>query len=371
MRVLWVAAGSLLSVLLAMSPAAGQLRESQDQDLNSRLKQMVESSFLTVHCAVPQIQPAVAPLKRSTAPDAEKLISGFLGPKEALMGTEDIVSPLWGPGHRYKSGMVIYLAFNEQLGIRSITGPAQKVESVPVFLDIYSSGFVYANNIPHTAVYATDVKVETETKADVTRHNVYSEHDGQAAAEALVAEKLGKLTVPAGFQTNVKSLIQHFGERLFAYRVNPEYLTSYQAKGANGEAVSNPVAVPVYDSYVHILLDGDKLLAGMEYFWDGGLTVVGGPKPCISAADAILKAREGLLKRFNSQPPLLSVTDIKLGFVQDRRDRTKLVPAWLFDAWYTEWVEEQKPGTKLTGRKGVQVPLPFGVNALSGEFFEL
>ena len=74
---------------------------------------------------------------------------------------------------------------NEQFGQRSIVGPTQEVKVAPVFLDVYDSGFVYCNNVPHTAVYATDIKNAEEIKrtpgtaAVVSYHLVYDEAEGQ------------------------------------------------------------------------------------------------------------------------------------------------------------------------------------------------
>ena len=189
----------------------------------------------------------------------------------------------------------------------------------------------------------------------------------------MIAELFGALTVPSGFQSTVLKLVQSSGERLFEYRARPEYVTSCELCDADGKVVgTQPLSIPVYDTFVHVLLDGDKMLCGIEYFWDGKLSVSDQPKKCISAPQAIALAQMRLLEHYNSRPPLLTVRSIKLGFVHNRKDRTHFVPAWLFDAWYVELGEtKQKPNTALTDQEQIRMPLTFAINALTGELFFL
>jgi hypothetical protein len=383
MRIINIVGLTAAACCLLTMPAWAQKKETPqkpDKLFDQQLQEIVSSTFLTIACDVPQIMPLVPTLKRSVkATDADALITKFFGSRDNLLGNDKVISPLWGPGTRYKSGMVLSLVKNQELGQRSIIGPTTKTEVVPVFLDVYPPGFVYINNVSHTAVHATSVKPTAVDTADISHYDVYDVKEGQQAAEGLITELFGQLKVPAGFQTSVQAMIQTFGERLFAYRVVPQYITKYELFENRGDKVvgaqpvepkvtgTQPVAIPVYDVYVNLQLDGEKMLAGIEYYWDGGLTPVGEPKRCISAPQAILNAREGLLKQYNNQPPLLTVASIRLGFIQDRGDRTRLVPAWLFDAWYTVLSEpKQKPNTELEGQDRVDVPLPFAVNALTG-----
>jgi hypothetical protein len=383
MRIIYLIGLTVAACCLLALPAWAQKKvtpQKPDKLFDQQLQQIVNSTFLTIACDVPQIMPLVPTLKRSAAPtDADALIQKFFGSRDNLLGSDKVISPLWGPGMRYKSGMVLSLVKNPDFGQRSIVGPTTKTEVIPVFLDVYPPGFVYINNVSHTAVHATSVKATAVDTADISYYDVYDVKEGQQAAEGLITELFGELKVPAGFQTSVQAMIQHFGERLFAYRVVPEYITKYELFEERANKVTGPqpaelkvigtqpVAIPVYDVYVHLQLDGDKMLAGIEYYWDAGLTAVGEPKRCISAPQAVLNAREGLLKQYDNQPPLLTVASIKLGFIQDRGDKTKLVPAWLFDAWYTVLSEpKQKPNTELEGQDRVDVPLPFAINALTG-----
>jgi hypothetical protein len=122
------------------------------------------------------------------------------------------------------------------------------------------------------------------------------------------------------------------------------------------------------DSYVNILLDGDKVLAGMEYFWDSKLALDGTPKPCMQFADATAVAQKWLYNRYNGTPPLYNVADVKLGFVQDRTNRSLLVPAWIFDAWYNTPLPS---GVGTTENPVKRTNDPFAVNALTGKAFRL
>jgi hypothetical protein len=367
-------------VALTVLTAAAAAEQKPDKSFQDLFEQAVRDNFFTVTCTVPQFQPLVPVLKRgSSAPPVDELIGKFFGSREALLGDEPVVSPLWGNGRRYKSGMVVHLVRNEQFGQRSIVGPTQETEVAPVFLDAYDSGFVYCNNVPHTAVYATDIRNAEEIKktpgtaADITYHTIYDEAEGQRAVEAMIGELFGPLKAPAGFQSSVQTLVQPFGERLFAYRVTPEYITSYELYDGNGKVVgTQSVGIPVYDTFVHVLLDGDKMLCGIEYFWDSELSAVGQPQKCISAPEAIVRAQVALLEHYKQRPPLLTIRSIKPGFVHNRKDRVHFVPAWLFDACYAELGEaKQKPNTALTEQEQVQVPLSFAINALTGELFLL
>lgn len=374
-----------VSLLLNSAAAAAQVASSGDPKTDYRLERMLESAFLTVSCQVPSIQPKVTTLRRSWIPATDQLIEQFFGNRDNLLAEEQVVSPMWGKGRRYKSGMILHLApldqSTRQISLNQMSG----VEVVPTFLDVYSTGFVYANNVPHKAVYATDVKVLEETKADVSYYNVFTEVEGQQAAEALISEMFGQLAVPAGFQSSTRTLIQHFGERLFAYRVVPEYITEYNVYESSFEILApdqapaqpaperkvlatHQVAIPVSDVYVHLVLDGDKMLCGMEYFWDNAISATGTPQECIHAGIAVSNAREQLFEIFDGQPPLVTITNIMLAFIQDRENPSQLIPAWLFDAWYQDRMQSKEPNPRTnTSETPIQVPLPFAINALDGD----
>lgn len=386
----------LLTCALAVLALQGGAGFAQDdridvEDVDPLIGPFLESQFLTLQEGVllPSMQPKLTTLKRGWSPNANELIEMFLGSREAIMEDEEIYSPLWGRGRRYKSGTVLYLMDKGTSAPRDIGGLATEVEVVPSFLDIYSTGFAYVNNVPHKPVYATDVEVESATSANVSYRNVYEIDEGQVAAEKLIADTIGELTVPDGFQPAVRAVIQDFSERLFAYSVRPEYITEYDvyeyhidpAEDSQLQRVAigtQPASVPVWDVKVQMLLDGDKLLAGLDYFWDDSIGPAGEPQECIHAGTALVAARAQLLEYYNNEPPLLTITNLSLGFIQDRADRSMLVPVWLFDAWYTETVmldpenlSDAPPLTSPYARNVVQVPVPFAINALTEELYVL
>ncbi|MBN2082201.1 hypothetical protein JW859_08330 [bacterium] len=380
---------ALAVMLLGVGRAAAQDPGLDVEDVDNVRDQWIRANFLTVDCPLHSMQPKLTNLKRSWRTDTEDLIGRFLGDRETIMKEERIESPTWGRGTRYKSGTVLYLYDKEMAVPQEIGQLAKEIEVVPSFLDVFNNGFTYINNIPHTAVYATDVKITSETSADVSYHNVYEAAEGQASAEKLISDMFGPLSVPAGFQPAVQTLIQDFGERLFVYHARPEYITEYNvyeyelvADDPNNPRRhvigTQPVSVPVWDVKVHLMLDGEKLLAGMEYYWDGNLQAVGEPKECIQAGIAVVTARELLYEYFNEEPPLLTVKNLSLGFIQDRSDPNTLIPVWLFDAWYTETVTmdaenltDAPPLTSPYARNVVSVPLPFAINALTKELIVL
>jgi hypothetical protein len=383
MKQLKIAAAAALLALAATASVAAQIHESEDKVADDILRTAIAGSFLEIKCYVPEIQPAVANLTSSASTDSDELIETFFGSEEQIMSTDDIVSPLWGPGRRYKSGTVIYLTpkgVPEQQAFAS----AKPVEMVPAYLDVYGHGFIYGNNIPQKPVLATDVKVINELRADISEYYVYDEQEGLAAAEGMVADMMSELTLPGGFQSSVTSLIQQDDLRLYAYRVIPQHVTTFRRViGHETDADGNiqpvlgdeqPVAVPVFDRYVKVTLDGDKLLAGMEYFWDDRISVSGTPQRAISAQQAIIKAREKYLEVFDLQPPLVNVSAIRLGYVQDKGSANRLVPAWLFDAAYARQASpEEQVAERVSGISPnlVVIPMPFAVNAITGEVFDL
>ncbi len=77
---------------------------------------------------------------------------------------------------------------------------------------------------------------------------------------------------------------------------------------------------------------------------------------------------------FDLQPPLVNVNGIRLGYVQDKNSASRLVPAWLFDAAYARRATpEEQVAERVSGISPnlVVIPLPFAVNAISGEVFDL
>jgi hypothetical protein len=366
-----IAVLAALSLLLWSASARAQIQTTGNPDTDRRFKSFLDSQLLEIRCDVPYFQPYVANLRRGSSVNPDQVLKLFMGNKEELLGSEQVISPIWGKGTRYKSGKVLRL--NEKnVSLEKMT----QIEVVPAFQDIYRQGFLYSNNIPHKPVYATDVKVVSELKANVSYRNLYNESEGRAAAKKVLGETMGQPETGKSFRLAEEDLIQTFGERLYAYRVHPEFLTTfdtYEWKGTGKEAVytktgSKPVAVKVNDVYIHMLLDGDMLLTGMEYFWDDALKIEGKTQPAISGPQAVINTRDWLLKHFGNKPPQLTVTKITMGFVQDKKDPMLLVPAWIFGAYYTA---EDETGSAGLGSDRVQVPCPFAVNALSGNVFDL
>jgi hypothetical protein len=366
--------GLLLLPAASGSAAAAQNTQGGVIDLDGIQREFKRSGFLELACNVPSVQPMLTPLSKSQVPDRTRLIQLFFGGNEGVTATEDVISPIWGKGKRYKSSIIVNLSDKNNVGRRDMSGMLREVEVTPVYLDVYASGFVYVNNVPHKAVMETRLN-----NGKPSYHKLYSEKDGQAAAEALIKEMFGAIGAPAGFQESVRVQVQDYGEKLFHYYARPEYITKFNvtevdAKGKLQVVGSQPVSVPVYDAKVAMTLDGEKQLCSLEFFWDGSLKASGTPKESISAFDAVLMAREGLLRYFDDEPPLLTVADIRIGFVHDRKDQRKLVPAWMFDAWYTETVDATKPapaGAKRPQADVVEVAFPFAIDALNGQFIVL
>jgi hypothetical protein len=363
-----------LLLLVALAPPAwAEMQSTKDPSVNRMLSGLTDANILTMRCDVPGIQPRVTVLKRTYTPSSTTLIDQFLGGRTTLIGDgQSVVNPIWGKGTRYKSGSIIYALPGTEKGQRNWDiRTLPKLESVPAFLDVYPQGFLYTNNVPHKTVYATDVKVKGAADADISYRKLYTEKEGQAAVEQMLPNMVGSLPAPKGFRKKISQLIQTFGERLYVYRASLEHVTSYTVRKASGgkdQVVEKPIAVPVMDVYTHVLLDGDKVLAGMEHFWDSNLAATGAPKEALQASMAVMKAREWLIKRYNNKPPLYNVSALRLGYIQDRKNPTQLVPAWLFDAWYVAPIPN---GAQITENAITNTTDPFAVNALTGEVIDL
>lgn len=367
--------------LLSLPAWAGVQTSKSDPDLELRVKALLAGSFITLECPVPAVQPEVVELSRVWMPSEEMLIEAFFGSREHVTKTKSITSPLWGNGKRYWVSTVqtsdIYAGTDtpDEGGKQG----TKETEIVLISLDIYKHGFVYVNNAPHLpAIKVTKIEKEGQP-LQFDRKRAFTDSEGQAHAEEMVGDIIEKLAVPGGFQTNVQMAVQDSGQQLFQYRIRPEFITDYAVYDDSNpenrkEIGRQPVAVPVYDSYVNILLDGEKQLAGMEYFWDSGLKASGQKQQSIYMGEAVANAREYLYEYFNSEPPLITIDNITIGYVQDEKGSDKLVPAWLFDAWYMRalsTMEEYQTAPEYYGHNSVRIPLTFGVNALTGQTFIL
>jgi len=375
---------NFLAVLVFCTPVFAQTESSNDELVDEMVSQMLRTNFLTPACQLPSFQPKVAELRRTWSPDQEELITRFLGSREAIMDEQRLdIHQIWGRGTRFKSGTVIYLFDRDSSSPQSMGAGTKEMEVVPSYLDVYHSGYEYANNISHTAVYATDVKKISKTEADVTYYNVYEPDEGQEAAERLLTDMHGEMSLADDFRIKKLSLIQDFSERLYVYQANPEFLTEFNLYGEidltkpleERQPISRQqVALPVWDVYAKVMLDGDKLLTSMAYYWDNNLKVDGTPKESIHSGTAMLYASEYIFEAFNSAPPLLTVQNVTMGFIQDPDSTSRLIPVWFFDAWYTETmtvdeadVDSLPALTSAYAKNILNVPFPFAVNALTGE----
>lgn len=378
----------ILAMALLPAPGAAAQDMSDDEFMDSMVSQVLKTNFLTLACQLPSIQPKVTDLKRNWSPDLDQLIKLYFGKREAVMGEQSLDKHMiWGRGRRFKSGTVLYLMGKDLMVPQNIAAVAREVEVVPSFLDVYNAGYEYVNNIGHTAVHATHVKKISATEADVTYYDVFSIEEGQAVAERLIAEMHGELEISEDFRIKKIPMIQDFSERLFVFKANPEYLTEYNLYGEvdltksldNRQPVgAQPLAIEVWDVYTTVMLDGDKLLASIAYYWDAGLKVEGHPVECNYAGSAMLAARDYLLDIYNGEPPLLTVDKVTIGFIQDPTRAKYLIPVWFFSAWHVQTVTIEESGIKVVSpitspyaRNVVKIPYPFAVNALTNEVYVL
>lgn len=369
MKHLITTTGLLLALAFCM-PAGAEIFDQSDDSLERTQRELFKSSFLTVDVPVPYIKPSLSNISRSRTYTASQLINRFFGGQDFVTDSEPILHPIWGNGTRYKSSIVLRLVDSGS----QTTNEYDDLEVVPAFLDVYTRGFVYQNNVPHQPVVQTLFNEnETDPEKMYRTREVFSAKEGRAAVEGLIADMFGPLKVPDGFQSVVLSGIQEDGERLFMYRAYPEFIAPVEVPDVSGGNTVMDTGIPVLDVYTHVLMDGDRNLVGMEYFWDEDIRAQGGVKDCYSANQALVLAREALYKNYNEHPPLLTITDIKLGFFQSRENSGRLEPGWLFDAWYSRKKDQlnTRGTTSYLQYQYVNVPMPFAVNAITGELVEL
>ncbi|MCB1186227.1 hypothetical protein KDL29_03590 [bacterium] len=368
MKYLIPISGLIAAVLLCV-PASAEIFDQSKPSLDRTQEELFKSSFLTVDVPVPYIKPKLADISRNQTYGATDLINRFFGGQGNVTDKEQIVHPVWGNGTRYKSGMVLRLV---ESGSQTINN-YEDMEIVPAFLDVYSRGFVYQNNVPHQPVVKTDVEITGTYSADIDTYNSFNEKEGRTAVERLISQMFGDLQVPSGFQSIVLAGIQDKGERLFSYYAYPEFIAPVEVPDVKGGNTIVESGVPVLDVYCKVLMDGDRNLVGMEYFWDNGIKASGGVKDCYSANQALVLAREAIYKSYDKHPPLLTITNIKLGYYQSRTNSGKLEPGWLFDAWYSQKRDQlnTRGTTTFQQYEYVNVPMPFAVNAITGEYVEL
>jgi len=256
---------------------------------------------------------------------------------------------------------------------------------VPAYLDVFMGGFAYRNNIPHKPVYASTHLPKTLYNDPTVKYDfIYSPDEGRASAESLISEMFGEIDVLDGFQSSVEYYVMQSGERLFYYKAHPQFKTTFNVyEGSTTDSAGRivpiavgeeEVAIPIFDRFVTVILDGEKVLAGMDYFWDNQIIPSGQLKESIPASEALLIAQDAIYEYYETYPPLITIREIKFGYIQDRRRPSTLIPVWMFDAAYARVATPQEMVSneiiKYAENK-ILVPIPFAVNSITSEPFLL
>ena len=139
------------------------------------------------------------------------------------------------------------------------------------------------------------------------------------------------------------------------------------------------LGVPLLDEQIRVVLDGKKQVVTFSYFWSSKLapskklTRVMGPEL------ALKYARQQALEAYKGEPPLMTLFNMRLGYVLHRSSNT-LRPVWLMDLRYNrpEVVEnpttpkmEQEFGAARYVRSVKQVVIYFAVDATRPRTFPL
>lgn len=382
----------LLIPLVSSAQQAGSSKDFAKLTNDELLETMIHSLFLTADCEIPYIQPWLCEITSVPTTSESQLVKLFFGSEDKVHSKEMIRNALWGEGTRIKSGYTILVGPEEMTIQQAIAGFGKEIEMVPAYLDVFMGGFAYRNNVPHQPVYVSVHKPTSFIDPVIKYEYVYEPAEGAIAAEALIAEMFEELSLPDSFQSSVEAFVLDKGERLFQYKATPQYLTTFtiyeggdfnevyeKVVDSSGRIVpipasEAPVAVPILDRFVRVILDGNKMLAGLDYFWDADLKPIGQPKEVIKASEAMLIAKESIFEYFGGEPPLITVREVKLGFIQSRKSPHRLIPVWMFDASYAQ---TNSQGNQASGQitqyteSSVLVSIPFAVNALTREPFLL
>ena len=376
---LWAGILMLLIPLVATAEESGGNKEFAKLSNEVLLREMYLSQFLTADCEIPYIQPWLCDITSRATTTESELVKIFFGNRDKVYATEAIKNSLWGQGTRFKSGLTIIVGPKNMPIQQAIANFGREQEMVPAFLDVFMGGFAYRNNVPHQPVYVSVHKPTSFVDPVIKYEYVYPPTEGAIAAEALIAEMFEELSLPDSFQSSVEAYVLDSGERLFYYKATPQYLTTFNLyEGFETDEAglivptkigSAPVAVPVLDRFVTVILDGNKMLAGLDFFWDSELKPVGQPQEVIMASEAML-----ILDYYGCEAPLISIREVKLGYIQSRRTPSRLIPVWMFDAAYTRaYTQDDYSSGQITmyTESSVLVQIPFAVNALTRETFLL
>lgn len=282
------------------------------QDL-SLPEQLVQAQCISVEIPLPLDHPSLKLLRRKPiALTDDQLKSMFLS-EQNVVRVEPAVYRSYGQGKRY-------------------------VVDDDTYLVVYRVGFEYNGD---AKVGLVPVK---KTAFDKDNNPVYSfaytADDGKAAALKMVEKYVGLPKECGDFKLvyNYPDLsdVKKFDAKWFTFTISKTYRD-----------------VPLLDDYIQVVLDGDKNLVAFSYYWDDDLTPYGDETPTIDSGFAVNQAKLAAISDYNGQPPLFTLFNIKLGYVNYRKDPTVLAPVWMMELKYNEVAQKEN---KDQGAQGGLAP---------------
>jgi hypothetical protein len=310
-----IAAGVAAAIALAaFTPGAAAQQKDPTIDL------LLQSMVISVEIPLPSWEDGPAEWKgvapdlrflRRTAPELGDTSAKFLKDEKESLNSSAINSLTYGKGTRYNGPRATFIK------------QGQERTSVSFYLDLYKWGFEYINNL--STVPSNTMKIGSAPPVYQYR---YTKEEGIAKAKEYIDKYTpGVGTAGAGFGIKEDTWFEHEGESPFVYRLTKTY---------NG--------VPLVDDYIQVSLDGDKYIVSISYFWSQVVEPYGDTYTAIDAGQALQSAKLIALDDFNNQPPPLTLFNMRLGYVNYRKDPSIVFPVWLLDCRWQETVRMENPG---------------------------
>jgi len=310
-----IAAGVAVAISLVTLAPDASAQQPEDDTINLLLQSMV----ISVEIPLPSWEDGPAEWRgeapelrflRRTAPDLKDTYAKFFKGAKETIGSSVINSPAYGKGTRYSGPRV---KFYKQ---------GQERMSVSFYLDLYKWGFEYINNL--STVPTNIMKVGSAPPVYEYR---FTKEEGIAKAKEYINKYTpGVGEAGPGFSFKEDARFEHEEERPFVYRLTKTY---------NG--------VPLVDDYIQVSLDGDRNIINISYFWSKAISPYGDSYTAIDAGRAIQSAKRIALADFNNQPPPLTLFNIRLGYINYRKDPSIVFPVWLLDCRWQETVRFENP----------------------------
>jgi len=256
-----------------------------------------------------------------------------------------------------------HVAREEPVGFRPYGSGTRYVLDDDTYLDVSKVGFQYNGEAKGGLVPLKKTAFDSDNKP--TYSLAFTADEGKAAALKMLEKYVGLPKEGGDFKLAYDypdlSDVKKFEGKWFVFTVTKTFR-----------------GVPLLDDYIQVVLDGNRNLVAFSYYWDDDLTTYGEEVPTVDAGYAVNQAKLAAIDAYNGQPPLFTLFNIKLGYVNYRKDPTVLAPVWMMELRYNEVAQKEN---KDQGAQGGLAPrfvtdvkhvtTYFAIDAIWGRKFDL